>query len=49
MDELLEGINENDHLKFIVSLDNNEVNPMLYNCTEWGDLYSEYGDFGNDL
>jgi len=48
MDELLEGINENEHLKFIVSLDNNEINPMLYNCTEWGDLYSEYGDFGND-
>ena len=48
MDELLEYINENEHLKFIVSLDNNEVNPMLYNCTEWGDLYSEYGDFGND-
>ena len=48
MDELLEGINENEHLKFIVSLDYNEVNPMLYNCTEWGDLYSEYGDFGND-
>ena len=48
MDELLEDINENEHLKFIVSLDNNEVNPMLYNCTEWGDLYSEYGDFGND-
>jgi len=48
MDELLESINENEHLKFIVSLDNNEVNPMLYNCTEWGDLYSEYGVFGND-
>ena len=48
MDELLEGINENEHLKFIVSLDNNEIDPMLYNCTEWGDLYSEFGDFGND-
>jgi hypothetical protein len=48
MDELLENINGNEHIKFIVSLDNNEVNPMLYNCTEWGDLYSEYGDFGND-
>ena len=48
MDELLEGINENEHLKFIVSLDNNEVNPMLYDCTGWGDLYSEFGDFGND-
>ena len=48
MDELLEFMNGNEHLKFIVSLDNNEVNPMLYNCTEWGDLYSEYGDFGND-
>ena len=42
MDELLEDINENEHLKFIVSLDNNEVNPMLYNCTEWGDLYSQW-------
>ena len=48
MDELLEFINGNEHLKFIVSLDNNEVNPMLYNCTEWGNLYSELGDFGND-
>ena len=48
MDELLEDINGNEHLKFIVSLDNNEVNPMLYDCTEWGELYSEYGDFGND-
>ena len=41
-------LSENEHLKFIVSLDNNEVNPMLYNCTEWGDLYSEFGDFDND-
>lgn len=48
MDELLEDINENEQLKFIVSLDNNEVNPMLYNCTEWGDLYSQMGEFGND-
>ena len=48
MDELLEYINGNEHIKFIVSLDNNEVNPMLYNCTEWGYLYSELGDFGND-
>ena len=48
MDELLEYINENEHLKFIVSLDYNEVNPMLYNCPEWGNLYSEYGEFGND-
>ena len=48
MDELLEFINGNEHLKFIVSLDNNEVDPMLYDCTEWGDLYSEFGDFGND-
>ena len=48
MDELLEGVNENEHLKFIVSLDNNEINPMLYNCTEWGNLYSELGNFGND-
>ena len=48
MDELLEYINANDNLKFIVSLDNNEVNPMLYDCTEWGDLYSDFGDFGND-
>ena len=48
MDELLEDINGNEHLKFIVSLDYNEVDPMLYNCSEWGDLYSELGEFGND-
>ena len=48
MDELLEYINGNEHLKFIVSLDNGEAEPTLYNCSEWGDLYSELGDFGND-
>ena len=48
MDELLEYINVNEHLKFIVSLDYNEVDPMLYNCTEWGNLYSELGNFGNE-
>ena len=48
MDELLEYIDENEHLKFIVSLDNGETEPTLYNCSEWGDLYSELGDFGND-
>ena len=48
MDELLEYINGNEHLKFIVSLDNGETEPTLYNCSEWGDLYSELGEFGND-
>ena len=48
MDELLEYINGNEHLKFIVSLDNGEAEPTLYNCSEWGDLYSELGEFGND-
>jgi hypothetical protein len=48
MDELLEYIEENYNVKFIVSLDYNEFDPSLYTCLEWGDLYSELGEFSND-
>jgi len=48
MDEIIEFINEKEHVKFIVSLDNVEVEPSYYSCQEWGDLYSELGDYGND-
>ena len=48
MDELIEYIDENEHVQFIVSLDYAEVEPTYYTCQEWGDLYSELGNYGND-
>ena len=48
MDELIEFIDQNEHVKFVVSLDNAEIEPMYYTCQEWGDLYSELGAYGND-
>ena len=48
MDEIIEFINQNEHLQFIVSLDYVDVEPSYYDCQEWGDLYSELGAFGND-
>ena len=48
MDELIEYIDENEHVQFIVSLDYAEVEPTYYTCQEWGDLYLELGNYGND-
>ena len=48
MDEMIEFIDEHEHVKFIVSLDNTEIEPSYYTCQEWGDLYSELGAHGND-
>ena len=48
MDEIIEFIDENEHVKFLVSLDNTEIEPNYYSCQEWGDLYSELGSHGND-
>ena len=48
MDELIEFIDENEHVQFIVSLDYAEVEPTYYTCQEWGDLYSELGNYGHD-
>ena len=47
MDELIEFINQEQYVKFFVSLDYIDVEPSYYNCQEWGDLYSELGSFGN--
>ena len=48
MDDIIEFINENEYLKFIVSLDYAEVEPSYFTCQQWGDLYSELGEYGND-
>ncbi len=48
MDELHEFIDDTENVNFIVSLDNAEIEPSLYSCQEWGDLYNELGPYGND-
>tara|TARA_B100002052_G_C15872651_1_gene595471 strand:+ start:989 stop:1816 length:828 start_codon:yes stop_codon:yes gene_type:complete len=49
MDELIEFIDQQDEVQFIVSLDYNfgESDLNYYSCSEWADLYSELGDYGN--
>mgnify|MGYP001244820361 FL=1 len=48
MDEIIEFVDQEEHVKFLVSLDNTEIEPSYYNCQEWGDLYDELGNHGND-
>ena len=48
MDELIEFIDEDDRLEFIISLDYSSNENDLYSCSEWADLYSELGDYGNN-
>jgi hypothetical protein len=48
MDQIYEFTNQNDDIKFLVSLDNNVSEPTLYSCQEWADLYKELGEHGND-
>ena len=48
MDEIINFVDSEEHVKFIVSLDYTEVEPSYYDCSEWGNLYSELGDYGND-
>ena len=48
MDEIYEFTNQNEDIEFLVSLDYSTVEPTLYSCQEWGDLYSELGEHGND-
>ena len=49
MDELIEFIDQQDEVQFIVSLDYNfgESDLNYYSCSEWADLYLELGDYGN--
>ena len=48
MDELIEFIDEDDRLEFIISLDYSSNENDLYSCSEWADLYSELGNYGNN-
>ncbi len=48
MDDIIEFIDQNDYVKFIVSLDYIDIEPSYYSCQEWGNLYSELGNYGND-
>ncbi|SVD51870.1 uncharacterized protein METZ01_LOCUS404724, partial [marine metagenome] len=47
MDEIIEFVDENEHVQFFVSLDYVDVEPSYYDCQEWGALYSELGEYGN--
>jgi len=48
MDELIEYIEEQDELQFIVSLDYSSDENDLYSCSEWANLYDELGEHGNN-
>ena len=48
MDELIEYIEEQDELQFMVSLDYNSNENDLYSCSQWADLYDELGEYGNN-
>jgi hypothetical protein len=48
MDELIEFIDEDDRLEFIISLDYSSYGGQQYTCSEWADLYTELGDYGNN-
>ena len=47
MDELIEVIEENDEVQFLVSLDYSTNEEDLYSCEQWSDLYQELGAYGN--
>ena len=48
MDQLIEVISEYEEIQFIVSLDYSTNEADLYSCSEWADLYTELGNYGND-
>jgi hypothetical protein len=48
MDELIEYIDENEHVQFIVSLDDSSNGNGPYSCSEWSDLYAELGEYDNN-
>ena len=47
MDEMIEYIDATENVNFIVSLDYLEIEPIYFSCQQWGDLYSELGQYGN--
>ena len=48
MDQVLEYINNNQQLEFVVNFDYNTGDLPVYNCNEWGQLYQELGEHGNE-
>ena len=46
MDEIIEFIDQDDRLEFLISFDFCTGDP-LYTCEQWGNLYQELGDYGN--
>ena len=48
MDELIEFVEQYDEIQFIVSLDYSASENEPYSCTDWGDLYTELGEYGNN-
>jgi len=48
MDELIESLEEYAEIQFLVSLDNSVVEPTLYTCADWENLYVELGEFNNN-
>ena len=46
MDEIIEFIDQDDRLEFLISFDFCTGDP-LYTCEQWGNLYQELGEYGN--
>ena len=47
MDELIEFVEAYNEIQFIVSLDYSTDENEPYTCTDWNQLYTELGDYGN--
>ena len=47
MDQILEYFNQDDHLEFLVNFDFCSGESPTFNCEEWGSLYQEFGEYGN--
>ena len=48
MDELIEFIEQYDELQFLVSLDYSSNPEDAYSCSDWANLYTELGEYGNN-
>ena len=47
MDQILEYFNQDDHLEFLVNFDFCSGESPTFTCEEWGSLYQEFGEYGN--
>ena len=48
MDELIEVLGQYEDVQFLVSLDYSSNNADLYSCSQWGDFYTELGEYDNN-